>query len=132
MPAYFIDGKEARGDDYAATIDFVAQAPANDPTWARVEAPGVGTLVISTGLDGLSVEDRRSDGSAWTKYELTNQQAKVLVESLLKGSTDWRTDKGWELTELAPKDARRRMLWIALSSLALGSIVWLLLHMMTK
>jgi len=127
---YFIDGQEARGEDYAAAIDSVAEAPADDPAWVHVEAPGVGGLVIGNGLDGLSVEDRRADGSAWTKYELTKQQAKDLVAALLDGSTDWRAETGWELTELATRDANRRMFWIVLSGLGLGGVVWLLLRVL--
>jgi len=87
-------------------------------------------LVIGNGLDGLSVEDRRADGSAWTKYELTKQQAKDLVAALLDGSTDWRAETGWELTELATRDANRRMFWIVLSGLGLGGVVWLLLRVL--
>jgi hypothetical protein len=131
MSFYFLDGKKAHGEDYVPAIDSVAAAPTDDPAWVCVRVPGVGSLVISTGLDGLSIEDERSDGSSWTKYEVTKDQAKDLVAELLNGSTDWRADPGWELTGYAPKAARRRMLWIVCVGVILGAIVWSLLKLMT-
>ena len=130
MPPYLLDGKEARGEDYLAAIDSVAAAPTHDPAWVCVRVAGVGTLVVSTGLGGLSIDDERSDGSTWTKYELTKQEAKALVATFLDGSTNWRSETGWELTKLATKQAIRRMLWIVLSGIVLGGIVWLLLYLL--
>lgn len=126
---YTLDGNTAQGEDYVVAIDFVAAAPTDDPAWVCVKASDAGTLIFSTGLDGLSVEDKRADGSTWTKYGLTREQAKDLVAELLKGHAGWRTETGWELTEYAPKDARRRLLWIMLAGLTLGGIYWTLLKL---
>ena len=122
MP-YFIDGKQAQGEEYAGAIDAL---PSDDLGSVRVKIPEKGTLIVSTYPGGFLVTDERLDGSSWASPTLAKDRVKDLVGLYLKGRDDWREGLEWQLTTLTTKDAWRRTVRILLiGALVVAFVLWL-------
>ncbi len=123
--SYFIDGREARGDDYARAID---ELPSDDLGYIRIEIPEGSTVMVSTYPGGFLVTDERTDGSSWTTPTLPKDRVKDLIASFLRGGDTWREGLQWELTTLTTRDAW----WRTLRLLLIGAVVIALALWLTK
>jgi hypothetical protein len=124
MAPYFIDGKEAQGEDYAEALEALPSAE-DHPAEVCIETPNNRTLMVCNWPGGrFLVIDKRPDGSEWRSQPLGREQVRAVVVSFLNGE-EWRKGLQWELEGLAAEDNRRGMLVILLVAvLIIGVVLW--------
>ena len=131
MTAYFIDGREAREEDYVDAIEALSSDWDESVEIVCIEIRNAGKLEVCNWPGGFCVFDKRLDGSEWRSPVINRERAKEMVAAFLRGDA-WRDGLDWELTELATKHARRRLLIIVSVGVILIVLGWLLFDPIQK
>jgi hypothetical protein len=114
MAPYFIDGREAHGEDYAKAIDALQGVLSDYPAEVCIETSDKRGLTVCRWPDGVfRVLDKMSDGSEWRTPALSKEQVNALLGSFLSGE-EWRKGLLWEPGTPATKDVRLRALAVFL------------------
>ena len=122
MAPYFINGREAQGEDFAEAIEALPNSAEYYPAEVSIGIPDNRTLTICNWPGGHFVIIER--GPEWRSTPLTKEQVKAVVASFLNAE-EWRKGLQWELKGVATKNDRRRMLAIFLfASFFIGLAMW--------
>ncbi len=122
MKSYLLDGKEAQGKDYVASLESL-----RDEDDIRIGIPGERGLIVSVCSDGYFVTEERVDGSTYLTTGLSKERVRALIESFLREAEDWREGLEWELTTFPSKRAARRTMVLLLIGGVLVTLVWWLI-----
>ncbi len=129
MKSYFLDGKEARDDDYIRAIEMF---PDDDIGFVRITIPNEGILLVSSHPAGYVITNERLDGSSWLSPVLDKEQIRELIELFLDRDENWRGAFEWELFSVTTKDAAFRTSRILLIGAVLIALALWLVRLFTN
>ncbi len=119
MKTYFLDGKEAQGNDYLPHLESLA-----DEDDLLIGIPGERGLMVSVYSEGYLVVEERSDGSSYSTTVPAKERVGALIDGFLNETEDWRNGLEWELTTFPSKRAAHRMAAVLLVGGILVALVW--------